>query len=392
MRTCLYFNQMPKKCECGKGRAYLGLEINKPLWCKNCESKDPNARTVWKYTLCACGERSPRFGLESDKAKKWCYTCPTKPDNAVNLVSKRCECKAAIPSLGLEKGVALWCVRCPNKDPNAKDVVHKRCKCGLAIASIGVEGGRPLYCKDCPEKPANAKNVRGKRCQCGSKLPSFGLADGKLLWCRDCPDKPAEATFITKRCVSDWCDTVPSNPIYRGYCVRCFAHLFPEEPVSRNFKTKERLVMTAVQELLNAKYPHYSKEVRYDSIIDNGCSLRRPDAFVDALTHVVIAEVDEDGHSSDAYCNCEDKRLMMIMQDVGLRPMVVIRLNPDSYKTGNLRKPSCFKRGTDGRILIANEKEWSKRLDVFLERFRFHLDNIPTMELTVEHLYYDGFV
>ena len=121
--------------------------------------------------------------------------------------------------------------------------------------------------------------------------------------------------------------------------------------------------------------------------------MRRPDAFVDAFTHVVMGEIDEEGHNTEEYCSCENKRMMQLMQDVRMRPIVTIRLNPDAFTDNNgVRERSCFRRGKDGRLLIADSKRWQRRLDLFVERFCHHLDNIPQSEVTVEHLFCDGFV
>lgn len=52
-------------------------------------------------------------------------------------------------------------------------------------------------------------------------------------------------------------------------------------------------------------------EVIYDSLISGDCSSRRrPDIRLDFLSHNVIVEVDESQHSSEAYCSCENKRVM----------------------------------------------------------------------------------
>jgi hypothetical protein len=44
----------------------------------------------------------------------------------------------------------------------------------------------------------------------------------------------------------------------------------------------------------------------------------------------LIIEVDENKH--DNYdCSCENKRIMLISQDLGHRPVVLLRFNPDGY-------------------------------------------------------------
>lgn len=67
-----------------------------------------------------------------------------------------------------------------------------------------------------------------------------------------------------------------------------------------------------------------------DKTIQDGCSLRRPDLFLDLGYQVVIVEIDENQH--DGYdCSCENKRIMQLSLDVDHRPIVFIRFNPDDY-------------------------------------------------------------
>jgi len=380
-----------KKCICGKSQPHFGLEDGKPIWCAQCPQKDKNARDV-VHKKCVCGMARPTLGLEDGKPI-WCAQCPQKDSNARNVVNKKCICGRVEPSFGLEDGKPIWCAQCPQKDTNARNVVSKKCLCGKARPHFGLEDGKPIWCAQCPQKDKNARDVVHKKCVCGKAVPSFGFEDGKPIWCAQCPQKDNNArNVVARKCASSWCHVQSSNPQYEGYCLHCFAHLFPDKPVSKNYKTKERLVIESLKELLATKYSHLQVGARYDKTVDGGCSMRRPDAFIDAYTHVLMGEIDEEGHSTEEYCSCENKRMMQLMKDVGMRPIVIVRLNPDSYTDHNgVRVKSCFKKGKDGNLIIADKKRWQERLNVFLDRISYHLDNIPEREVTVEHLYYDGF-
>ena len=65
-------------------------------------------------------------------------------------------------------------------------------------------------------------------------------------------------------------------------------------------------------------------------------------------THVIIIEVDENKHNSYD-CICENKRLMQLSKDIGHRPIVFIRFNPDKYvdSEGNTIK-SCWRLNKSG--------------------------------------------
>ena len=80
---------------------------------------------------------------------------------------------------------------------------------------------------------------------------------------------------------------------------------------------------------------------------------------------MIIIEVDENQHS-DYDCSCENKRIMELSQDVGHRPIVFIRFNPDNYKKRDgTNVSSCW--GTDGNgicvVKKSKKKEWQGRLN-----------------------------
>jgi len=178
----------------------------------------------------------------------------------------------------------------------------------------------------------------------------------------------------------------------RGYCLHCFAHIFPGEQISRNYLVKERAFRAAVEAFLKNYFPHLFAS--FNKTVHGGCSARRPDIFIDALTHAVFGEVDEYGHNAKDYCACENKRMMLLMRDIGMRPTVFVRVNPDAFTDSRgTRHPSCFKVSPrSGRLVVGNQQELNFRVQTFLERIKHHLDNVPDVELQVEHLFYDGFV
>ena len=47
--------------------------------------------------------------------------------------------------------------------------------------------------------------------------------------------------FNAKYCKSSFCNTTTNNKS-KGYCFFCFVHVFPDEPLSRNYKTKEKYI------------------------------------------------------------------------------------------------------------------------------------------------------
>ena len=118
------------------------------------------------------------------------------------------------------------------------------------------------------------------------------------------------------------CKEIRGSLKYKKYCLRCFVHLFPNEKVCRNYKTKEK----AVNDFVMPFFSHCT--ILLDKRIPDGCSLRRPDFLIDFGEHVLVLEVDENQHRG---YTCQNKRICELSEDAGHRPITIIRFNPDSY-------------------------------------------------------------
>jgi Holliday junction resolvasome RuvABC endonuclease subunit len=82
---------------------------------------------------------------------------------------------------------------------------------------------------------------------------------------------------------------------------------------------------------------------------------------------------------------------MELFQDLGNRPIVFIRFNPDSYidEEDNEVKSSFKYHSSLGVPFIRDKDEWNNRLQKLKDTLDYHLHNIPTKEVTVENLFYD---
>jgi hypothetical protein len=183
-------------------------------------------------------------------------------------------------------------------------------------------------------------------------------------------------------CKSPWCDTIPSNPRYEGYCLVCYIHQYPEQPITRNYKTKE----SAVASLLKDAFPEQTWV--HDRRVQDGCSFRRPDLLCDMGSHVVIVEIDEDQHSGYESL-CENRRIMEISRDVGHRPIVLIRFNPDSYtdSSGN-QIPGCWRLNGFGTCSIVNDADWTSRTEKLVSVIKQYLERPADRTVTVIQLFF----
>ena len=175
---------------------------------------------------------------------------------------------------------------------------------------------------------------------------------------------------------------------YDGYCFRCFIHLFPDKPVSKNYKTKEFAVVEYIMKI----FPEFTWTA--DKVVKDGCSKKRPDLLLDLGYQIIIIEVDENKHSKyDS--TCENARLMTISQDLGHRPIIFIRFNPDTYiNILKERIKSCWDiTAKTGLLKIVNQKEWTNRLEKLKQCIDYWTNPKNNLEKTIEivQLYYDDF-
>jgi hypothetical protein len=164
----------------------------------------------------------------------------------------------------------------------------------------------------------------------------------------------------------------------------CCVQQFPEIEVSKNYKTKEKGVAEKVLEA----FPDFTWVS--DKRIQDGCSRRRPDLLLDMGSHIIIVEVDENQHN-DYDCSCENKRLMEISQDVGHRPIVFIRFNPDEYIDEKGKKiKSCWKYNKSGvmRVDPDREKDWEKRIKCLLDQIKYWTEHPTEKIVEIVQLFY----
>jgi len=219
---------------------------------------------------------------------------------------------------------------------------------------------------------------------CHNKKYSDCIKCDKTYYCRHNKQKRhcriCDGSYL---CKNEWCESV-CNKKYNDYCLRCFIHMFPDLPNVRNYKTKEK---TVVERIINF-YPDFSWVA--DKKIQDGCSKRRPDLLLDMGTHIIIVEVDENKHT-DYDCSCEHKRLMELSRDVGHRPIIFIRFNPDEYVDKNGKKiKSCWKLNKNGimSILSSKKEEWEERILALKNQIQYWIDNQTEKTIEIVELFY----
>ena len=268
-------------------------------------------------------------------------------------------------------------------DVKAKTCIYPNCK---TRPSYNAEGeAKALYCAT--HKLEGMVNVNHNTCihpNCKTR-PSYNMeGEAKALYCST-HKLDGMVNVKDKTCKNEWCLTLVTEK-YDGYCMYCYMNMFPNKPVSRNYKTKEY----AVVDFVKNKFPTF--DWKSDKKISGGCSKRRPDLLLDFGYQIIIIEIDENQHINYG-CSCENKRIMELSQDVGHRPIVFIRFNPDEYEKNGEKNTSCWGLNKKGICVVKKTKknEWSERL-ICLENtllYWINPENITNKIIETINLFYD---
>ena len=279
---------------------------------------------------------------------------------------------------------ALYCAT--HKKEGMRDIknqtcFHEGCKKQPAFNYEGETKG--LYCTT--HKKEGMRDIKNQTCfhEGCKKRPVFNYeGETKGLYCTT-HKKDGMRDIKSQTCFNDWC-SIRVGTKYEGYCLRCYIYTFPDKPVTRNYKTKERAVVDFVCE----RFPEHTWIT--DKKVNDGCSMRRPDILLDLGYQVLIIEIDENAHQ-DYDCSCENKRIMELSQDVGHRPIIFIRFNPDSYRKGNIKIPSCWEQNMNGICVVKYKEDWEYRLNTLEAQIKYwtSINNSTNKIIETIQLFYD---
>ena len=298
----------------------------------------------------------PCFNFVGEKNGLYCEK--HKKLNMVNVKDKPCieEGCEVTPCWNIPgKTNALYCTTHRKSDMvnlKAKKCMEDGCDTRPSYNLIGLK--QRLYCNK--HKKTDMFYVAPRTCiEEGCKTISvFNLrGEKKTLYCAK-HKKTDMVNIVDKTCITPLCDVQVAKSAYNGYCIRCFIHTFPDRPVTKNYKTKEK----CTADFITQTFPQFTWVA--DKRVQDGCSRRRPDLILDLGYQVIIVEIDENQHT-DYDCSCENRRIMELSQDVGHRPIIFIRFNPDEYLNNENEKiTSCWGVNKNGICCVKKTKqiEW----------------------------------
>jgi len=311
---------------------------------------------VHKRRKNACGQcKSSQNYCIHNKYRPWCEIC--NPNRYYcQHGTKKYVCKLC-PGKGI-------CIHGERKSRCATCGGRELCKCGKILyfckecsgttGNYCIHGKQKHYCKDCGGKAY---------CSCGKRREicrKCGYDDYPEKWCENC-------TYV-----------LISNADYAPLCFSCYCFLNPDLEIAGRYMMKENYMNDFLKiNLVNIELIHNKK-------IDEGCSGRKPDWFLDLITHSIIIECDENEHNNYI---CENARTVQLLEDLAFRPLIMIRFNPDSYIKDSKDINGCFEYDEKNRI-ITNEDEWNKRSKILLEYILKFINIIPENSLTIIKLFY----
>jgi hypothetical protein len=188
-----------------------------------------------------------------------------------------------------------------------------------------------------------------------------------------------------KKCLSTTCTTAAKCPHLRGYCAKCFKLKFPEE-----YKYNARVKESAVVDFILKCFP--GRAWVCNKTVNGGKS--RPDIIIDMETYWIIIEIDEDQHKIYTK-EKEQKRIKALLVDTEFRPVCLIRINPDSYKTDGTTVPSCWKKNNKTTVCeLVHPEEWAARMEVLRVHVFKALTEGPETEEHIQtvKLFFDGYI
>lgn len=328
----------------------------------------------------------PSFNYPNENNPLFCVT--HKLDGMINVVNTLCMHKNCIirPRFNYhDKEIGIYCSN--HKLDGMIDVKANYCiynDCQIQASFCNPNETKPIYCVN--HKLDNMINIKIKKCiheNC-NLAASFNY-EGKTnrLFCSN-HKKEGMINICTNFCHSPLCYTEGIDK-YNGYCARCYVHMNPDNPISRNYKTKESSVILFIKK----HFP--SLNLIIDKKISNGSSNRRPDILIELDHQNIIIEIDENQHK-DYDCSCDNKRLMELSKDLNHKNIVFIRFNPDDYVNCKGTKfKSCWIQDKNGKLKIKDDKDWDNRLNNLKNQINYWINpkNKTNKMIEIIQLYFD---
>ena len=362
---------MPKLCEFETCRcqASYGEYYGKPIRCKNHKEEYKLVSRLCQHPGC---QIQPNYNYSNETKPLFCS--PHKLENMVNIISKRCEhpgCQKQPNYNYFSETKPIFCSS--HKLENMIDIKNKRCEhdgCQKRPNYNYANESTSRFCSS--HKLENMIDIISKRCEQDGcqKRPNYNYANESTA--RFCSSHKLEnmVDIKNKRCHHPGCQTIPNynyarettaifcsshklenmvdiknkrckssdicmgtfaNVKYKGYCARCYQHLFPNDPLSFQIRSKTKEI--AVRDYINSIFEGFQHDIPLWTGNCDCTHRRRIDHRKLIGNTLLCIETDENQHRSYDKTDEEIRYDDVMMLHGG--KFVYIRFNPDKYKDKN---------------------------------------------------------
>lgn len=384
-------NVVSTKCAaegCDKIPNYNYQNCLNGLYCKT--HKLENMFDV-KHKLCEADGCLKRAGCNFRGQKTPRFCAKHAEEGMIFLNAKICEVKDCDTYASYNFEEIKKPMRCGiHRLEGMKNVKNRVCLhegCDTAPTFNYCEESKGLYCES--HRLPGMMSIKSKRCQETSckQLALFGIPDKRAQFCEHHKEKGMINVVTWSECSVDDCNEdfkythdgkkychahVPSSVDFETvqkrlckYCDLAEKSKFVCRDCSMRSAKKEWMVIRHLRENIDDDFIH-------DKIL-NGCSRRRPDAYFDLREHVVIVDIDEHQHEKYEE-SCECARLNDIVNDVGGRPVTVIRFNPDKVHWGVSEKKINMKERLETLVKVVKREILNRKEQFGVEVIQLYYD------------------
>ena len=282
------------------------------------------------HTSCKC---LPNYNYITENKPIYCGK--HKLVNMVNLTSKKCiiENCEKIPTFNyINETNGSFCFQ--HRLQGMIDIKHKKCafeNCNIRPNFNYKNEKKGLYCFE--HKIENMIDVTHKLClynNCLSRATCNYKNEKNGLYCFE--HRLENMINITdKKCKAGFCLGTKANVKYKGYCASCYQHLFPNDPLTLQIRSKTKEI--AVRDFINLNFEGF----QHDKPLWTGscdCTHRRRIDHRKIIGNTLLCiETDENQHKNYNETDEEIRYDDLFMLYGG--KFIYIRFNPDKFKDKN---------------------------------------------------------
>jgi hypothetical protein len=274
------------------------------------------------------------------------YCNKHKKDNMINIKAKFCKeinCNKQPNFNYKNEPNGLYCSI--HKTPDMINVRIKTCivdNCGKIPSCNYLGETKRLYCSQ--HKLDGMYSLTNNRCIQNNclKIATFNYASENIsIYCLE--HKLENMIDIKhQKCKANYCLGSRGNPKYKGNCADCYQHLFPDDPLTLQIRSKTKEI--AVRDYINLNFEGFT----HDKALWTGtceCIHRRRIDFRKLIGNTLVCiEVDENQHKGYNEKKEEIRYDDLYMLHSG--KFIFIRFNPDKFKNknGKLINPMLYTR------------------------------------------------